>query len=151
MVEWLGGFVVRWLSGWVVDVARASPPLQQGRGGLVTPSVVVLPVLPMLPVPIPNHQSLDSLYLLPARPPRAGGCSRSGAARFRHAGRIRIADLHIVRLVGAEFYPALAIPPPAGGAFLFRYAIDCRHRRLLLTISSERTTTVFPSPRQQRF
>ena len=37
------------------DVARASPPLQQGRGGLVTPSVVVLPVLPMLPVPIPNH------------------------------------------------------------------------------------------------
>lgn len=129
MVEWLGGKGARQGGG-----ASSSA---EGRCGKGVPALAARPKRPchtqcgsvasVANVASPNSQSLDSLYLLPARPPRAGGCSRSGAARFRHAGRIRITDLNIVRLVCAELDPALAVPPPACGAFLFRNSIDSRH------------------------
>ena len=80
------------------------------------------------------HQPIESLLdaipgdgrfdLLPDRPLRAAIAGRGGAF-LRHAVSPLRFHFHVERFVGAKLHSALPIPPAAGRAFLFGYAIDC--------------------------
>ena len=70
--------------------------------------------------------------LLPRRPAQAGVGGGGCGVGLGHARGADGVDLDVVGLVCAEFDSAGAVPPAAGGAFLFGEAVDGGHGRGLL-------------------
>lgn len=65
--------------------------------------------------------------LFPRRPAQAGVGGGGCGVALGHARRAGGVDFDVIRLVGAEFDAAGAVPPAAGGAFLLGEAVDGGH------------------------